>query len=138
MNLILFDDHSWKNLLPLTYTKPISELRVGILKIREKWEKITGVASSSLTQDYLKEKFPCHCESDNLYINGSLLPDGDIFNAIGKLQSGQALKKGETLLASRSENSTLHIEDILKLADEYPQNIELIDFPWKIFSLNGR
>ncbi len=138
MNLILFDDHSWKNLLPLTFNKPISELRVGILRIREKWEKTTGLPTSTLAQDYLSEKYPCHLESDNLYINGSLLPDREVYKAIENLKTGQALKKGETLLASRSEKSALNIEDILKIADDYPLNIELIDFPWKIFLLNGQ
>lgn len=138
MSLILFDDYSWRNLLPLTYTKPISELRVGILSIREKWEKITGMQASSLTQDYLSEKFPCYPESENLYINGSLLPDGEVYNAIENLKTGQALKKGQTLLAVRSEKSGLDIDGLLLHADEYPLNAELIDFPWKIFSLNGQ
>ena len=38
MNYILFDDHTWQNLLPLTFTKPVAEIRIGILTITEKWE----------------------------------------------------------------------------------------------------
>ena len=39
MNVILFDqEQSWKNLLPLTYTRPVSEIRIGILTIKEKWD----------------------------------------------------------------------------------------------------
>ena len=39
MNYILFDDITWHNLLPLTFTKPVSEIRIGILTITEKWKK---------------------------------------------------------------------------------------------------
>ncbi len=61
-----------------------------------------------------------------------------MYNAIENLKTGQALKKGDTLLAARNENSELNIENVLKQAIEFPLNIELIDFPWKIFLLNGQ
>jgi len=75
MQLILFDDHSWDNLLPLTFTRPISGLRVGILTIAEKWEKVLGREASTLTREYLSINFPCRAGEDNLFINGSLLPN---------------------------------------------------------------
>ena len=59
MALILFDDYSWDNLLPLTFTRPASELRIGILTIAEKWEHDLGIKSTPLTRDYLQGKFPC-------------------------------------------------------------------------------
>ena len=54
MKIILFDDKSWGTLRPLTFTRPISELRVGILTIREKWEKRFGDKVAYLTKDYLQ------------------------------------------------------------------------------------
>ena len=62
MKIILFDDKSWGTLRPLTFTRPISELRVGILTIREKWEKRFGDKVAYLTKDYLQEKFPLSVE----------------------------------------------------------------------------
>ena len=75
MKIILFDDKSWGTLRPLTFTRPISELRVGILTIREKWEKRFGDKVAYLTKDYLQEKFPLSVEDDNLLINSSVCPN---------------------------------------------------------------
>ncbi len=140
MNLILFDDHGWENLLPLTYTKPIAELRVGILKIREKWEKTLGSEASYLTQDYLSSKFPTAYGLENLLINGALLPARDLLSVISGLKAGQALKSGDTLLAAKTSgaDAAVKVEELLATAEEYQGDHELIDYPWKIFSLNGQ
>ena len=37
-NIVLFDGAYHQKLKPLTFTRPVADLRVGILKIREKWE----------------------------------------------------------------------------------------------------
>jgi UDP-N-acetylglucosamine diphosphorylase/glucosamine-1-phosphate N-acetyltransferase len=140
MNLILFDDHSWSNLLPLTYTKPAAELRVGILTIKEKWEKQMATKASFLTKDYLQSKYSIKISAENLLINGTLLPSPDLLKAILDLQKNQALKKGDTLLAVNTilDDFNLNDPDLLNKADEYPGEIDLIDYPWKIFSLNGQ
>ena len=57
-NYILFDNGVRDQLLPLTYTRPVCELRIGILTIKEKWERHLGSPISYITQDYLAEKFP--------------------------------------------------------------------------------
>ena len=74
-NIILFGDDHWFHLLPLTFTRPICELRVGILTIREKSEMHLQGHASFITQDYLSEKYPIHIESDNILINSTFLPD---------------------------------------------------------------
>ena len=71
MNYILFDGEERGNLLPLTYTRPVAELRIGILTIREKWEKHLGYTTSTLTEDYLSKKFPIVEDEINLMINSS-------------------------------------------------------------------
>ena len=74
MNIILFDDDCWQNLLPLTYTKPVAALRVGISTIKEKWEHYSN-SVSFLTKDYLSKKYKTNYSADNLYINGCLCPN---------------------------------------------------------------
>ncbi|MCF8224398.1 MAG: GlmU family protein [Bacteroidales bacterium] len=140
MNLILFDDHSWENLLPLTFTKPSAALRVGILTIREKWELRLSLKASYLTQDYLQTKYNVSISNSNLLVNGSLLPDTDIIEAIGLLKSGQSLKKGSTLLAVKTNAASFDLNDpaIVDNATEYTGEIFLVDYPWKIFSLNEK
>jgi len=141
MALILFDDHSWDNLLPLTFTRPLSALRVGIMTIAEKWEHELGCKSTPLTRDYLQGRFPCEAEGDKLYVNSSLLPDSGVLEAIQNLQLNQALLKGEVLLAARigeGECNSFKAEDWIKKGINYAGEISLLDYPWKIFQLNGQ
>ncbi|MAZ73358.1 MAG: glucose-1-phosphate thymidylyltransferase, partial [Flavobacteriaceae bacterium] len=58
MNYILFDGTVRNQLLPFTFTRPVAELRVGILTLREKWEKHLGYSTTTVTEDYLSEKWP--------------------------------------------------------------------------------
>jgi UDP-N-acetylglucosamine diphosphorylase/glucosamine-1-phosphate N-acetyltransferase len=141
MHLILFDDHSWDNLLPLTFTRPISDLRVGILTISEKWEKELHSKSTPLTREYLRGKFSCQTGKDNLLINASLMPDDEMIRAVQELQDGQALSKEGTLLAVRTgtfQPEQFEPEQYLENSTVYPGEVSLVDFPWKIFSLNGQ
>ena len=141
MQLILFDDHSWDNLLPLTFTRPVSDLRVGILTIAEKWAKRLETTPSFLTREHLSGKFPCKEGNDNLLINSSLLPDDRVVEALENLPSGTSLKKGEILLGARlagDGTGAPGIMDRIGNATEYTGEVSLIDFPWKIFLLNGQ
>ena len=56
MNIILFDDNTWQRLLPLTYTRPVADIRIGILTIKEKWQQYSNKVSF-LSQEYLKAKY---------------------------------------------------------------------------------
>ena len=100
-NIILFDDDNWDGLLPLTFTKPICELRVGILTIREKWEKRLKAKSSYITQDYLAPKYPIHIEDDNFLINSTVLPTDELIERILQLKPNHALLSGDELLVAR-------------------------------------
>jgi UDP-N-acetylglucosamine diphosphorylase/glucosamine-1-phosphate N-acetyltransferase len=101
MSIILFDDNARQTLLPLTYTRPIADLRIGILTIAEKWAKHLNTETSFHTADYLQVKYPSKIGADNLFINGAVCPDENLLEAIDKLQTGQALKYNEQLLAVR-------------------------------------
>lgn len=141
MSLILFDDHSWDNLLPLTFTRPVSALRVGILTIAEKWEHDLKNKSTPLTREYLREKYPCEAGDDKLYVNSSLLPESGIVESIAKLKVNQALVKAGILLAARcgkTDCESFESEYWLKKGIDYAGEISLLDFPWKIFRLNGQ
>lgn len=141
MALILFDDHSWDNLLPLTFTRPVSAIRIGILTIAEKWEHDLQVLSSPLTKDYLQGKFPCQSGKDNLYVNASLLPESGIVHRIKELPENQALLKKDVLLAVRTsgeEAVKFNPDRWISEGTDYPGGVSLVDYPWKIFRLNGQ
>ena len=97
MNYILFDD-SRENLFPLTFTRPVCEIRVGILTIREKWEKHLKVKTSTLTESYLSRKYPLVSAKQNILINGSVCPNQKLVKDILALKQGEALFSGETLV----------------------------------------
>lgn len=100
MNIILFDDKSvWKSLLPFTFTRPIAEIRVGILKISEKWAHYLKAPVSFATQNHLAKKFTIHKEKQNLYINGSVCPDPQLIQAILALKPNEVLKKDTLVIA---------------------------------------
>lgn len=100
-NIILFDDDNWEGLLPLTFTRPICELRVGIMTIKEKWEKHLGAIGSYITQDFLSEKYPITIEEDNLIINSTVLPTAKMIKLIKQLGPNEAILDGDELLAAR-------------------------------------
>jgi len=107
MAIVLFEDNAHQTLLPLTYTRPVADLRIGILTIAEKWGKYLNQSFSFHTRAYLQGKFPLQIAADNLFINGAYCPDADLIEAIDKLQFGEALKKDGILIAARLMKSDI-------------------------------
>jgi hypothetical protein len=139
INLVLFDSASRENLLPLTFTRPVAELRIGIDTIREKWEHALGVSASWHTVDYLAGKFPVKLESDNLFVNGSLIPDNRLIETILKLSSGTGLIYNETVLAYRSDKPVENaITDQFSEMVVFDGSPVLIQQPWELFSFNDQ
>lgn len=145
-NIILFDDDNWIGLLPLTFTKPICELRVGILTIREKWQKYLDAHASFITQDFLSTKYPLVIEDDNIIINSTILPNKDLVALIQGLKPNQALVDGDELLAARLGRDQFERLTSDQSVDELDGlNITSSDFakdrivrPNDIFRLNGQ
>jgi len=99
-NVILFDDDIRDHLLPLTYTKPVGNLRIGILTIKEKWELALNAKASHITQDYLSAKYKINIEDKNLVINGSVLPSFHLKRLISQLEENEALLLNGDLIAA--------------------------------------
>ena len=138
MNYILFDDYSRNGLLPFTYTRPISEIRIGVLTITEKWEKNLNSKVSFHTQDFLSTKYKKQSGTDNIFINGKICPNKELLNLILNLKNNSAIKAGNDLLAFRTnENKNFDVEELLKSAIEIPENFISIKNVWDIFSKNS-
>ena len=131
MAIILFDDSAHLSLLPLTYTRPVADLRIGILTIAEKWAKHLDTTFSFQTQPYLQTKYPIKLGTDDLYINGSVCPDEGLLEAIGQLKTGEALKQGDYLIAAKAAPDA----DFSKVINYDPFFI-CIKHPEDIFSKN--
>ncbi|NNF18710.1 MAG: glucose-1-phosphate thymidylyltransferase [Flavobacteriaceae bacterium] len=138
MNCILYDGPERGSLLPFTFTRPVCDVRIGILTIREKWEHRLKTAVSCHTEEYLSEKFPLQLEKDNIFVNGGVLPDAQLFKAVEGLGDQQALRQGDELIAYRSG----HVLDADSIAGmetvEYSTEYIRIRNTWDIFSLNGK
>lgn len=143
-NVILFDDDIRDHLLPLTYTKPVGNLRIGILTIKEKWELALNAKASHITQDYLSAKYTINIEDKNLVINGSVLPSFHLTRLISQLEENEALLLNGDLIAAYLNRAQFdHLisnEDIDELA-----GFEVGDTPFlkvnnltDIFSLNDK
>lgn len=134
MNLILFDDPSIRqDLSPFTFTRPISEMRVGILTITEKWEKHLSTKASFYTAEYLSEKYPGKSTNDNLFVNGAICPNDSLLKIIEKLKEEEAISKNGILIAARTKSTSF--DNVKVIA--YEGEIILIDQLWKIFQYNG-
>jgi UDP-N-acetylglucosamine diphosphorylase/glucosamine-1-phosphate N-acetyltransferase len=140
-NIILFDSEVRDHLLPLTYTRPVAELRVGILTIREKWELYLEGIASHITQDYLSEKYPINIADDNYIIDGAILPTPALCNLINDLDYNQALLHKGELIAARLDDANLeHLNDIDSKdfnSVEVTIPINRIERPWHLFLQNA-
>lgn len=140
MNIILFDGPERDDLLPLTFTRPVADLRCGILTLREKWEKRSGLTTTTLTEEYLSTKWPTVEEDDNIIVNGALCATDELYDAVANLAAGQVLrsKESEEILAVRANIEDLEsgaIDDMesVTFAGEYVH----IRYPWDLFRNNG-
>jgi UDP-N-acetylglucosamine diphosphorylase/glucosamine-1-phosphate N-acetyltransferase len=112
MNIILFDTDARTHLLPLTATRPVGELRIGALTLREKWERHLHATVSYITQEYLQEKFPIAIEDENFIVNASFLPNEALCRQIDRLGVSEALLYGGELVAARLNEA--QIEDLIE------------------------
>ena len=142
MNYILFDDETWKDLLPFTYTRPISEIRIGILTIREKWEYILKKNISYHSVPYLSEKYPSQFQKgkNNIWINSKVCPDKVVVKKINSLNEGEALFYHKVLIAANTGSSnSFNEERISKKFSKINFDGELlfVEFIWDVFSKNA-
>jgi UDP-N-acetylglucosamine diphosphorylase/glucosamine-1-phosphate N-acetyltransferase len=137
MNYILFDGPFRNNLLPFTYTRPVADIRVGILTIREKWEVYLGSTTTTVTEDYLAEKYPMVELEENIMINASFLPNYEIVEMIKSLEKNQAIFKEENIIAFYTNEAQDDIDFSTYEALEYNDDIIKIENTWDIFAKNG-
>ncbi len=137
MNYILFDGPFRDNLLPLTYTRPVADIRIGILTIREKWEMHLGTTTTTITEDYLSEKYPMVELDANVLINASYLPTNELVELVKKLEENQAVFKGEDVIAFYASDAQEDIDFNSFDAIEYDGDALTVENTWDIFSKNA-
>src|SRR5690606_21806808 len=138
---ILFDNNTRTEFLPFTHTRPVADIRCGILTMRERWERYLNHRTGTLTASYLQTLFPHTTDNDCVYINGCSFANASLVAAIQKLKSDEALVCQDVLLACRA---TTPVQDFQELAhlfskltiQHYTDGVRMLEKLTDIFALN--
>lgn len=136
MQIVFSDAQYWEDFLPLTFTRPVAEMRCGILTFAERWQKLLEVDKSAyLTEDYLQGKFQKPEPIESLFIVPNFLPTENVVKQIKELQPGEALVFENELLAAKINMDNFSLNQIEKMTDIHE---ELVFFkqPTDLFSFN--
>ncbi len=141
-SVILFDESTVRTqLLPFTFTRPVSGIRCGIMTLAEKWSTWLATQPSFLTELYLKTQYPFVKGNEYLYINGSICPDHELCDTIHTLPNHSILRNAKTnaLLAAKTtseEWDPAQPDESLKVY-LYEKNYVAIEHLWDIYLQNG-
>ena len=136
MNYILFDGPARTALLPFTYTRPVADIRIGILTIREKWEKYLGSTTTTLTEEYLSDKYPMVELEENVMINASYLPNANLVEIISNLKTNQAVFKDDAVIAFFTNDSQEEVDFDQYEIIEFTDDCLTVEHTWDIFAKN--
>jgi UDP-N-acetylglucosamine diphosphorylase/glucosamine-1-phosphate N-acetyltransferase len=136
MNYILFDGPARDALLPFTFTRPVADILIGIMTIRQKWEMRLGSTTTTLTEEYLSEKFPMVEMEENVMINASFLPNTILAEMVSNLESNQAIFKGEDVIAFYTNENQEEVDFDTYEIIEFEDDCIRVENTWDIFSKN--
>ncbi|MBD8083692.1 GlmU family protein [Chryseobacterium caseinilyticum] len=136
MQLVFSDAQYWEDFLPLTFTRPVAEMRCGILTFSERWQKILDSAEISwFTELYLQGKFREPEKKESLFLVPNFLPTETVIQQIKELKQGEALVYEDELVAAKINMDGFSLNQIEKMTDIKE---ELIFFkkPTDLFTFN--
>ena len=136
MNYILFDGTVRNALLPFTFTRPVADIRIGILTIREKWENYLGSTTTTVTEEYLQDKFPMVEMEENVMINASFLPNAVLVEMVSNLEINQAIFKGDEVIAFFTQESQEEVDFDTYEIIEFSDDVLTVENTWDIFQKN--
>lgn len=138
MNYILFDGDVRDALLPFTYTRPVADIRIGILTLREKWERRLGLTTTTITEEHLEEKYPMVEMEENVMINASFLPTKELIGQVKELSNNQAIFQGEEVIAFYTSGSQEEVDFDAYEQIDFEGELLRVNNTWDIFSLNDK
>ena len=138
MQIVFSDAQFWEDFLPLTFTRPVAEMRCGILTFSERWQKLLEInAVSFLTEDYLQEKYRKPEDVEGLFIVPNFLPEAEVLQQIKDLKLGEALVYENELLAARINMKNFSLNQIEKMTDIF-EGVFFFKQPTDLFSYNEK
>lgn len=137
MNYILFETEIDRgNLLPFTFTRPVSEIRCGILTLTDKWKRYLDGPLSFKTQSYLQTKFKMEASSSNIMLNGTVFPNAALIHEINSLQLNEALYCKDILVAAHVNGTDEQTAN--KRIESALEEVVKLNYTYDIFAKNGR
>jgi len=130
MSFVLSDSGYHDRFKPLSLTRSIADFRIGILTLREKWEKYLGEKVYVSTEQYLQDKYDDVKDNDCVVIPSVVIPDYNLVKAIRALKEGRLTKDGVVLASIGRANSS-------KANVEYAGKVFVLNSLTDIFSFNG-
>ena len=136
MQLVFSDAQYWGDFLPLTFTRPVAELRIGILTFQERWKKLLEIEDIAfLTEDYLQEKFKKPESKESLLIVPNFLPTESVLEQIKKIKQGEALIYQNEVIIAKLDMSNFSLSQITKMTDVEGELL-FVKSPSDIFTYN--
>ena len=136
MQLVFSDAQYWGDFLPLTFTRPVAELRIGILTFQERWKKLLEIEDVAfLTEDYLQEKFKKPESKESLLIVPNFLPTESVLEQIKKIKQGEALIYQNEVIAAKLNMRDFSLSQITKMTDVGGELL-FVKSPSDIFTYN--
>jgi UDP-N-acetylglucosamine diphosphorylase/glucosamine-1-phosphate N-acetyltransferase len=136
MNYILFDGPVRNALLPFTFTRPVADILIGIMTIRQKWEARLGSTITTITEDYLSVKFPMVEMEENVMINAAYLPNDTLAEMVSDLRENQAIFKGDDVIAFFTTENQEEVDFDSYEIIQYNGDCLTVEHTWDIFSKN--
>ncbi|OXA95607.1 GlmU family protein [Flavobacterium hercynium] len=136
MNYILFDGPVRNALLPFTFTRPVADILIGIMTIRQKWEARLGSTITTITEDYLSEKFPMVELEENVMINAAYLPNDTLAEMVSDLTTNQAIFKGDDVIAFFTTENQEEVDFDTYEIIQYEGDALTVEHTWDIFAKN--
>ena len=147
-----FEDHFLENFHPLTLTRPLYDLRVGILTLGEKWMHALGqpdITTKGVLRGHLKDVFEEVIITDPhqnvLWINPRFIPNSELIREIKKLNASEGIyidqQLAVALVGSEIHQKWIHSgpkKDDLKTAKFFDRGVSEIKNSWELFQLNGK
>ncbi|WP_116108235.1 putative sugar nucleotidyl transferase [Lewinella sp. IMCC34191] len=134
MPVILFDSQDREHLLPLTYARPVGDLRLGLLTLAEKWGRHLVTTCSCFPAPYLRNLFPTALGEENWLIDGSLLPGVEVVSWIESIPLNSAWAKEGRLVVAKLDRARTEAF----VADDGLNGLEMKEVPHLPFSFVSR
>jgi len=139
MNIILFDTEDRKRLFPLTATRAVADIRMGILTIKERWEKMTGSKVFVLTDKYLQSLYETISPGDYVFVDARIFPSAELVQKIIDLPDKEPMTDDNGLIAGKASIDSLpglkELSALFKKTSTIT-SVRRLTFPHEVFQWN--